>query len=71
MKGDNLSNQMIKVLNGYSSLTLPRSIWLHLVGTLVDNCPQRRCYFSTGRLWVLRQTGQNQLKVPHRFCAQV
>ena len=36
MKGDNLSNQIIKVYNGYSSLTLPRSIWLHLVGTLVQ-----------------------------------
>ena len=33
MKGDNLSNQMIKFYNSYSSLTIPRSIWLHYVGT--------------------------------------
>ena len=25
MKGDNLSNRMIKFYNGYSSLTMPRS----------------------------------------------
>ena len=43
MKGDNLSNQMIKFSNGYSSLTIPRSIWLHYVGTCE---PQSRASFD-------------------------
>ena len=33
MKGDNLSNQMVKFYNGYFSLTMPRSVWLRNVGT--------------------------------------
>ena len=36
-----------------------------------DNCPQRRCYFLTGPIWVQMQSRQNQLKVPHRLCTQV
>ena len=35
MKGDNLSNQMIKFYNGYCSL-----IWLHYVGTCVELHPR-------------------------------
>ena len=43
MKGDNLSNQMIKFYNGYFSLIIPRSIWLHCVG----NCdPHSRASFD-------------------------
>ena len=41
MKGDNLSNQMIKIYNGYSSFTMPRSIWLHYIVI-----PQRRASFD-------------------------
>ena len=43
MKGGNLSNQMIKFYNGYSSLTIPRSIWLHYVRTCD---PQSRASFD-------------------------
>ena len=56
MKHDHYINRCEHWLCEYTLSLLRKKEY---VSGSTNNCSQRRCYFSTGRLWVQRQSRQN------------